>query len=407
MSRGDCGFARQASDVISVRSIEIPTGPPEARHAAMYEVVTQVVPQFRDAATVDFKSSILSGGATNELFKVTRISTGEAVVFRVYGQGTDQIIERDSEVFWQEQFLRTYGRCRNGLVYEFLAGFQPLQPNELPAEVERIARNLADLHVTATLRSLFAFPYATDATNHTQFVLADWTKTAFSSQTWALLHGRYGGDPDKAARLNYYRENETKIRGFVDTLLNVITMKVSPWSPQVPCHNDLLGLNIMVDKQRSPGDDEAMRFIDFEYMRRNYCYFDAANHFNEYCGMECDWSKYPDAAIQRRFLSAYLRHAKQLSLTSNLTVDASRWTATAPSTAGCVVSDRDVAVACALTNVLSLASNVKWGVWSVIQASTSVIDFDYLSYGKMRLQRAFDTSDTFFSQLDAALQSDE
>ena len=36
-------------------------------------------------------------------------------------------------------------------------------------------------------------------------------------------------------------------------------------------------------------------------------------------------------------------------------------------------------------NLFSLASHVVWGVWSILQASFSPIDFDYLEYSKKRL----------------------
>ena len=37
-----------------------------------------------------------------------------------------EVVDRDSEFFWQSQFLQTYARCTNALAYEFLRGYKPL-----------------------------------------------------------------------------------------------------------------------------------------------------------------------------------------------------------------------------------------------------------------------------------------
>lgn len=59
-------------------------------------------------------------------------------------------------------------------------------------------------------------------------------------------------------------------------------------SPVVFAHNDLLGANILCDKS------ETVYFIDFEYGDYNYRGFDIANHFCEYAGFQCDYSRFPN-----------------------------------------------------------------------------------------------------------------
>ena len=44
-------------------------------------------------------------------------------------------------------------------------------------------------------------------------------------------------------------------------------------------------------------------FLDnFEYSSYNYRAFDLANHFNEWCGFDCDWSQFPNEETQRKFI---------------------------------------------------------------------------------------------------------
>jgi ethanolamine kinase len=59
-------------------------------------------------------------------------------------------------------------------------------------------------------------------------------------------------------------------------------------APVVFAHNDLLGANILQDMEGR------VVFIDFEYGEYNYRAFDIANHFCEYAGFDCDYTRYPD-----------------------------------------------------------------------------------------------------------------
>lgn len=109
-----------------------------------------------------------------------------------------------------------------------------------------------------------------------------------------------------------------------------------------------------------------MNFIDFEYGSYSYRGFDFGNHFNEFCGLECDWSLYPDRETQILFVTAYLsRELKN----------------------GESVSDAAVERVLAEADLFSLMSNLQWGIWSLIQAKYASIDFDYLTYGNNRISR--------------------
>lgn len=52
--------------------------------------------------------------------------------------------------------------------------------------------------------------------------------------------------------------------------------------------------------------------------------------------------------------------------------------------AGQDLSQRQLDELCAEADVHSLASHAYWGVWALIQACYSPVDFDYMSYSRMR-----------------------
>ncbi len=67
-------------------------------------------------------------------------------------------------------------------------------------------------------------------------------------------------------------------------------------SPLVLGHNDLLSGNILVLQEpgfnpESPDMDRQIVFIDFEYGAYTSRGFDIGNHFCEYAGFECDYSR--------------------------------------------------------------------------------------------------------------------
>jgi len=196
-------------------------------------------------------------------------------------------------------------------------------------------------------------------------------------------------------------------------------------SPVVFAHNDLLSGNILVLRRAGRGDgepaprqqgeedqeraadaaaplpaasaappptddgddDEAegpLTFIDFEYGAYNPRGFDLANHFNEYAGFECDYGRYPHGdAAKAEFLAAYLAAAAEAGLpVAAAAAPSDRAAGEEPEEEG--GRARLMSRLCAEVDVFSLASHAYWGVWSIIQARHSPIDFDYMSYHFLR-----------------------
>lgn len=108
--------------------------------------------------------------------------------------------------------------------------------------------------------------------------------------------------------------------------------------------------------------NNALRFVDFEYGSYNYRGFDLANHFCECCGFECEWENFPTAEEQKRFGRAYLTAAD-----------------------GKTPTDEQVEALYTEVQPYIAASHFFWGIWALVQAKFSVVDFDYLGYGHERL----------------------
>ena len=210
--------------------------------------------------------------------------------------------------------------------------------------------------------------------------------------------------------------NWTAVAASIDALEADVTDLVRPESV-VFCHNDLLAGNVII-KEHNAGVD----FIDFEYGSANFRAFDIGNHFNEMCGASggaallakspmpsvgrgeptlvppplwppypsrsrslrplspnvCaslrrlatgldtfDFSQYPDEELQKAWLRNYLAETKHV----------------APSE----VEDKDVGRLFHETQVLGLASHLFWGIWALLQATFSTIDFDYFEYSLERI----------------------
>lgn len=165
-------------------------------------------------------------------------------------------------------------------------------------------------------------------------------------------------------------------------------------SPVVFSHNDLLYGNIIYDDEKGEvaqkmviarddiwlRDTEEAAFIDYEYGSYAFRGFDLGNHFNEFAGFECDYSRYPTKDFQMQWFDWYLteynggmgeyhKGGAVRKLTNRMSVE--------PTQAEKDHLYKEV-------EGFSLASHFYWGLWALIQAKVSDIDFDYMSYAVLR-----------------------
>ncbi|XP_014008558.1 ethanolamine kinase 1 isoform X3 [Salmo salar] len=303
----------------------------------------------------EVKMKFFTDGITNKLLGCYVGGVMQDVVLvRIYGNKTELFVDRENEV---KSFRtlhahrcapRLYCTFNNGLCYEFLQG-QALEPEHirsLPTS-RLIARQLAKYH-------------AIHAHN-------GWVP---QSDLW-LTMGKYFAlvpkffqDPEMNMRLNSEVPSRRRLREemvWMQQSLSVLG------SPVVLCHNDLLCKNIIYNQQ-----GENVKFIDYEYAGYNYQAYDIGNHFNEFAGLnEVDYSHYPERSLQLQWLHSYLEAYKEHK------------------GQGSEVTETEVEVLYVQVNRFSLASHFFWGLWALIQAAFSTIDFDFLGYAVLRFSQYF------------------
>lgn len=152
-------------------------------------------------------------------------------------------------------------------------------------------------------------------------------------------------------------------------------------------HCDLLSGNVIVhlhQSDQSPATAD-VSFIDYEYATPVPAAFDIANHFAEWGGFECDYNALPTRFQRSAFISDYLNSYSSFRA-SPLTLVASKCEAHAlkPSTtkAGIDVLHQQLFEA---VDRFRGIPGFYWGIWALIQATISQIDFDYASYAEVRL----------------------
>nr|XP_019573369.1 PREDICTED: choline/ethanolamine kinase isoform X1 [Rhinolophus sinicus] len=163
-----------------------------------------------------------------------------------------------------------------------------------------------------------------------------------------------------------------------DEMGNLRKLLDSTPSPVVFCHNDIQEGNILLLSE--PENADSLMLVDFEYSGYNYRGFDIGNHFCEwvYDYTHEEWpfykaqpADYPTRAQQLHFIRHYLAEVKkgetvsqeeQRKLEDDLLVEVNRY---------------------------ALASHFFWGLWSILQASMSTIEFGYLEYAQSRFQFYF------------------
>ncbi|KAJ8396657.1 hypothetical protein AAFF_G00014950 [Aldrovandia affinis] len=153
-------------------------------------------------------------------------------------------------------------------------------------------------------------------------------------------------------------------------------------SPVVFCHNDCQEGNILLLNGREDSDGQKLMLIDFEYSSYNYRGFDIGNHF-------CEWmydythenfpffkassENYPTKTQQLHYISSYLSeyddgfvnlsNEDQIKLKEDMLVEVNRF---------------------------ALASHFFWGLWSIVQARISAIEFGYMEYAAARFEAYFE-----------------
>lgn len=110
---------------------------------------------------------------------------------------------------------------------------------------------------------------------------------------------------------------------------------------------------------------ETVAFIDYEYAVPSPAAFDIANHFAEWGGFDCDYNVLPTRSMRRAFISEYIS-----SYPTHFPPEA---------------AEEYVSHIFAEVDAFRGVPGLYWGIWALIQATISQIDFDYATYAEIRL----------------------
>ncbi|CUS12425.1 unnamed protein product [Tuber aestivum] len=304
-----------------------------------------------------------------------RIEDDESVLLRAYGRDTSILIDRERECASHLLLSRfnlapeLLARFANGLLYRYVPG-RVCSVQELadPATSKAIATRLGEWHgVLPTSTTPPPSPASSSSASSSEPDVTLWTVL----QKWIFAIPSET-DEGKARKESLQEEYEKLLAGTDDGGYGL--KGLDGGVGLVMGHCDLLSGNVIILPQEgglSPPPDAARRvhFIDYEYSAPCERAFELANHFSEWGGFECDYNRLPTRSARREFISAYL---------SSFELHRSGATAAAISTGQ--IDD--------LMNEVELFRGLPgfyWGVWALIQATISQIDFDYASYAEVRL----------------------
>jgi len=317
----------------------------------------------------EFRVITVQGGMTNQLY---RCSMGDLhdVLVRVYGAKTEEVINRRQESVIVDQISRiragprVYGRFANGRLEEWLATTTALTPDQM------LVPHISSA-ISARLRHFHSLSMPIPREPQLWSTLESWSARAAAC--------RFDDQPDKQRVVQ--RLNLHTIKDELAWLRAAIARSpAASQSPIVFSHNDLLSGNILWDEKAG-----RVTFVDYEYGSYSYRGFDIANHFCECCGFGCEWDKFPSREQQEAFMRSYL--GTVLVATSPTSSGGGRDDnsgASTPIAAHATVDDAAVHQLFDEVQPFILASHLFWGLWAVVQARYSPIDFDYMGYAALR-----------------------
>eukprot|EP01080_Neovahlkampfia_damariscottae_P008753 gene8753-701_t len=280
----------------------------------------------------------LTDGVTNILYRITMVEESKRKFcnVRINGEGTEFIIDRDLEL---EIMIKTsqhmigpavYARFLNGNVYEYIEGYV-LNSNDMSKFASKTAVAVAKLHAM-DIEDIEKKP------------------TLFKTlKKWIDEVSKI-----KNLQFEYSIDDLRKEQEYLEKIISSF--------PVTFCHNDLQSRNLIYQPDGGNLIEkieilDLIRLIDFEYACYNYRGFDIANYFCEYQDLEIDQSKYPSLEHQRSFIQSYLQ----------------------------TEDEKEIKKLQYEVKECGLLSNLWWGVWSLYQHQNSKIEFDFLEYGKKRI----------------------
>ena len=335
-------------DVLQLPEIVVDFETEESLKQGAVKVVQRVKP---DWPQNELKFKIFTDGISNKLIGVyVGERKNDMVLVRVYGAKTELFIDRASEIRNMLVLAkagcgcRLYAKFANGLAYEYIPGdILTIETAKSKDVYPRVAAAMAKMHKDVDLGPEV----------HKEPCM--WKKLRMFldySDPEAINDPRLADMP-KERLLKEVAHLESQLKGCQSQI--------------VFTHNDLLLANIVVHPESGK-----VSFIDYEYGDYNYHECDVANHFDEMAGVEdMDFIKhYPSREFQLEWIRCYLM----------------TFLDSPP-------SEERVLEFYANVNKFSLCFHMMWGLWGLVQAKFSQIDFDFVAFALSRLNEYFRVRD--------------
>lgn len=336
-------------------------------------------------------------GITNTLLKAVNWKPGlskeqvdnEAILLRAYGHGTDVLIDRLRETQNHELLMKhglaptLLARFGNGMMYRYIQG-KACQPADLrePSIYLAVARRIAQWH--ATVPCLHETKAGDDGvTNNPQEPpVGSVAPGKPAPNVWTVMQKWIRALPTKTET---QRARQYELQQELSRLVEELSQRPGLGkNGLVFAHCDLLSGNVIIEP-KGPGTDDvseggvrsngaqqpSVNFIDYEYATPSPAAFDLANHFAEWGGFDCDYNVLPTRAQRLEFIREYVH--TYFSLVER------------PDDSGAIDEESEVQKLFAEVDTFRGVPGFYWGIWALIQATISFIDFDYAKYAEVRL----------------------
>lgn len=297
---------------------------------------------------------------------------GRRVLLRVYGQGMDQFIHRDREIYWLRKLSdngygpKLLGTFSNGRFEEYLDA-QPCTKLDLrqPTISKAIAKKLCQLHL-----QFHAFPPSpsSHATDRSEIwdVVDSYLRLAIKG-----IHRLTEKSIERQLQLQQLQINQWEY--YISRYKQKI---IAMASPIVFAHNDVQYGNVLKHTISNK-----LILVDFEYSSLNYRGYDLANHFLEWTAdyhssspHVLDLSLYPTLSQRFHFYQSYLD--TYYTLKPHLPYFCF------PSSDPLQALDQEVQSFVPLSHLV-------WGLWGIVREINNnerrEIDFNFWEYGIQRL----------------------
>lgn len=351
-------------------------------------LVQAYAPEWKDSnGKIKFKR--FTEGITNTLTKATIEFPGNtasevdrnAILIRAYGKGTDVLIDRQRELN-AHTLLASRGlapallaRFENGLMYKYVEG-DVCSPEDLrnPEVYCRVAERLGEWHGGLPIAAISSVPQMNGKPPGQENAQSTEQQPQPTPNIWTVVSQWIDALPTNTA-------DELKRQYNLRKEFEYIVDKFSEFpglfgKSYVFSHCDLLSGNVIVQRPCGEPKDSGshpVAFIDYEYTTPTPAAFDIANHFAEWAGFDCDHTAVPTKSQRQEFLRHYVTsfYDNCISDTESMAMEI----------------DLRAAIDQLYEQVDAFRGvpGFYWGVWSLIQATISQIDFDYASYAEIRL----------------------